>query len=97
MSGPEPLAALAACASSLGYIGPGAGLEFVTYAVSLLAMAGVALSAVLLWPVYTLLRWLRGPRPPAPPVVPASANDTAPPLGAGGTATGKEGTSIPTA
>jgi hypothetical protein len=59
----------AAC--PLAYIGPGAGLELVGYAISLLAMAGVALSAVLLWPVYTLLRWFRRGKPTPPPASPA--------------------------
>jgi hypothetical protein len=49
------------------YIGPGAGLEQVTYAMSLFAAVGVAFSAVLLWPFYALLRLLR--RKPAPPAV----------------------------
>jgi hypothetical protein len=41
------------------YLGPGAGLDQVAYALSLLAAAGVAFSAVLLWPFYALLRLLR--------------------------------------
>jgi hypothetical protein len=46
------------------YLGPGAGLDQVAYAISLLAAAGVAFSAVLLWPFYALLRLLRR-KPPA--------------------------------
>jgi hypothetical protein len=49
------------------YVGPGAGLEFVGYFMSLLVWAGVAFSAVLLWPFYALLRRLRGDRRAAPP------------------------------
>jgi hypothetical protein len=41
------------------YVGPGAGLEFVGYFSSLLAMGLAAFSTVLLWPVYALIRWLR--------------------------------------
>jgi hypothetical protein len=93
MSGPEPLAALTACAASFGYIGPGAGLEFVTYAMGLLAMAGVALSAVLLWPVYTLLRWIRGRR--QPPLT-ADANQAAPTGGVAPTAARPQGTGVAT-
>jgi hypothetical protein len=61
-------------AAALAYIGPGAGLELVGYAFSLIAMAGVALSAVLLWPVYTLLRWFRGTKHTPPPATPAEAD-----------------------
>jgi hypothetical protein len=34
------------------YGGPGAGLEFIPYFVSLLIWAGFALAAVVMWPVY---------------------------------------------
>jgi hypothetical protein len=44
----------------LAYIGPGAGLDLVGYTMALLAFGVTALSAVLLWPVYAFLRWLRG-------------------------------------
>ena len=54
------------------YLGPGAGLDQLAYAVSLLAAAGVAFSAVLLWPFYALLRLLR--RKPAATV--ATQNPT---------------------
>jgi hypothetical protein len=58
------------------YAGPGVYVQFISYFFSLLAMVGVALSAVLMWPVYTLLRWLRGgkAKPPveAPVAVPAN-------------------------
>jgi hypothetical protein len=52
----------------LAYVGPGAGLEWVGYALTLLLYTLTALSAVLLWPVYALLRRLRrGKHPPASP------------------------------
>ena len=50
------------------YAGPGVDVQFISYFFSLLAMVGVALSAVLMWPVYTLLRWLRGGKAKPPPV-----------------------------
>jgi hypothetical protein len=53
------------------YLGPGAGLDQVAYAMSLFAAVGVAFSAVLLWPFYALLRLLR--RKPATTVNQAPA------------------------
>ena len=44
----------------LAYAGPGAGLELIPYFLGFLAWAGVALGAVLLWPVTALIRRLRG-------------------------------------
>ncbi len=41
------------------YVGPGADVTFISYALTLLAWVLAAFSAVLLWPVYALLRWLR--------------------------------------
>ncbi len=46
--------------SALAYVGPGADLAFVGYATALLAWALAAFSAILLWPVYALLRRIRG-------------------------------------
>jgi hypothetical protein len=46
--------------SALAYVGPGADLAFVSYAMALLAWALAAFTAVLLWPVYALLRKIRG-------------------------------------
>jgi hypothetical protein len=42
------------------YGGPGAGLEFIPYFVGLLIWAGLAVGAVVMWPVYKFLRWFRG-------------------------------------
>jgi hypothetical protein len=42
------------------YVGPGAGLELVGYFFGLVAWVGTVFCAVLLWPVYALLRRLRG-------------------------------------
>ena len=41
------------------YVGPGADVTFIGYAMALLAWALAAFSAALLWPVYALLRWVR--------------------------------------
>lgn len=56
---------------AMAYVGPGTGLEFIPYFMSLLVWAGVAFSAVLLWPFYALVRRIRGTKgqlknPPAP-------------------------------
>jgi hypothetical protein len=42
------------------YTGPGAGLELISYFLGLVIWAGMAVGAVLLWPLYALLRRLRG-------------------------------------
>ena len=42
------------------YIGPGADVTFISYAMTLLAWLLAAFSAVFLWPVYALLRKIRG-------------------------------------
>jgi hypothetical protein len=67
--------------SLFAYVGPGAGLELIGYFLTLLMYGLTALSAVLLWPVYVLLRRLRGnknkPAPaPAPESVPGEARET---------------------
>lgn len=53
---------------AMAYGGPGADVTFISYAMTLLAWALAAFSAVLLWPVYALLRWVRrrGDKPEAP-------------------------------
>jgi hypothetical protein len=42
------------------YVGPGADVTFIGYFMTLLVWALAAFSAVLLWPIYTLLGWIRG-------------------------------------
>jgi hypothetical protein len=44
----------------LAYGGPGAGLELVGYFMALLTWMGAAFGAILMWPVYNLLRRFRG-------------------------------------
>jgi hypothetical protein len=46
----------------LAYAGPGPGLELIPYFLGLLAWAGMAVGAVILWPVSALLRRLRKAR-----------------------------------
>jgi hypothetical protein len=43
----------------LAYAGPGAGLELIPYFFGLLAWAGAAFVAILLWPISALRRLLR--------------------------------------
>jgi hypothetical protein len=42
------------------YVGPGADVTFISYAMTLLMWVLAAFSSVLLWPLYSLLRWMRG-------------------------------------
>jgi hypothetical protein len=56
--------------SASAYIGPGAGLDFIPYALTLLAFGLTAFSAILLWPVHALLRWIRGRKNPSAPATP---------------------------
>ena len=44
---------------AMAYGGPGADVTFISYAMTLLAWALAAFGAVLLWPVYALLRRIR--------------------------------------
>jgi hypothetical protein len=44
---------------ALAYVGPGADVTFIGYAMTLLLWMLAAFSAVLLWPVYALLRAIR--------------------------------------
>ena len=41
------------------YVGPGADVTFIGYAMTLLLWVLAAFSAILLWPVYALLGWIR--------------------------------------
>ena len=45
---------------ALAYAGPGADVTFISYAMTLLVWVLAAFSSVLLWPLYALLRWIRG-------------------------------------
>jgi hypothetical protein len=51
------LAILPAPAQS--YIGPGSGVEFIPQFLALLAFIGTAAGAILLWPFFTILRFIR--------------------------------------
>jgi len=44
------------------YIGPGAGLDLIPYAVSLGSVMVAASFGILLWPFYAVLRLIRGKR-----------------------------------
>ena len=44
---------------ALAYVGPGADVTFISTAMTLLAWIVAAFSAILLWPIYVLLRWIR--------------------------------------
>jgi hypothetical protein len=58
---------LLGASSALAYAGPGADIAFLSYAMALAAWALAAFSAVLLWPIYALLRKIRGgKREPTP-------------------------------
>jgi hypothetical protein len=56
--------------SVMAYVGPGADMAFLSYAMTLLAWVLVAFSAILLWPVYALLRKIRGEKKNFPPLSP---------------------------
>jgi hypothetical protein len=59
--------------SVVAYVGPGAGLELVGYALTLAMYGLTALSAVLLWPVYVLLRRIRGGKNKSAPASPSAS------------------------
>ena len=44
---------------AMAYVGPGADVTFISYAMTLLAWVLAAFSAALLWPAYALLRRIR--------------------------------------
>jgi len=58
------VATLVLAGNALAYIGPGAGMEFIGYAMSLLVMIGLAFFSILMWPFYAFMRWLRGNKAP---------------------------------
>ena len=47
---------------ALAYVGPGEDVSFIGYAMTLLWLVLAAFSAALLWPVYALVRRIRGCR-----------------------------------
>jgi hypothetical protein len=60
------------------YAGPGPGLELFSVFASLVAWVVIAVGTVLLWPFYTLMRWIRGTSKPnasraAPETAPSQA------------------------
>jgi membrane protein implicated in regulation of membrane protease activity len=75
------VALLALPGSAHAYIGPGAGLEFVGYFMALLATAGMAFAAMLLYPIYAIIRFFRSKETPptAPsPQMPEAAQGESP-------------------
>jgi hypothetical protein len=74
---------LALATPAFAYIGPGAGMEFLGYAMALVAMVAAALFSVLSWPFYAVMRWIRGTKAPAPaeptPAAPPQAETPAAP------------------
>lgn len=48
--------------SAMAYVGPGADVAFISYAMTLLTWVLAAFSTVLLWPIYVLIRKIRGRR-----------------------------------
>ncbi len=66
------------------YVGPGPGLELFSVFASLVAWVFLAVSTVLLWPFYTLVRWLRGSSPKQTPTDPVPNPTTEGPGNAGG-------------
>ena len=68
---------------AMAYVGPGADVAFIGYAMTLLAWVLAASSAVLLWPVYALLRRIRGGKSksttaPPPEAAPEDARAVSP-------------------
>jgi hypothetical protein len=55
-------ALLLGAGSAMAYVGPGVDVSLISQFMTLLWLAGAAGLAVLMWPVYALLRWLRGRR-----------------------------------
>ena len=58
---------------ALAYVGPGEDVTFIGYAMTLLWLVLAAFSAALLWPVYALVRRIRGgkDKPPTSSIGPA--------------------------
>ena len=56
---------LLAADRAVAYVGPGADVAFISYAMTLLLWMLAAFSAVLLWPVYALVRMIRRRKDPS--------------------------------
>jgi hypothetical protein len=70
--------------SLLAYIGPGADMGLISYALTLVLVGLSAFSAIFLWPFYALLRRIRGGKNKAASAIEmtpgeASANSTTQP------------------
>ncbi len=72
------IATLVLANNAMAYVGPGAGMEFIAYAIGLLAMVGMAFFSILTWPFYAFIRWLRGNKAVATTV---TKTEAAPPAG----------------
>ena len=51
---------------AMAYAGPGVDVTFINTAMTLVLWVGAMFSAVLLWPVYTLMGWIRRRKNKAP-------------------------------
>ncbi len=60
------------------YAGPIVDVNLLGYVLSLVTMAGVAFSAMLMWPIYRVIHWLRGAKKPVAPAAVAVVADTPP-------------------
>jgi hypothetical protein len=61
------------------YVGPGTDVTFISYAMTLLMWVLAAFSSVLVWPLYVMLRWMRGRKnEPATATPPEAAPEEAP-------------------
>jgi hypothetical protein len=58
------------------YVGPGPGLELFSVFASLVAWVVIAVGTVLMWPFYTLVRWLRGTPAKKTPTEPVPTSTT---------------------
>ncbi|HWB10066.1 MAG TPA: hypothetical protein VG826_12615 [Pirellulales bacterium] len=50
------------CSVLLAYMGLGSGLDLIPYFAALLSLVGAAFVAIVQWPAFVVLRWLRGKR-----------------------------------
>lgn len=64
--------------NAMAYVGPGAGMEFIGYAMSLAAMIGIAFFSIIMWPFYAFMRWIRGPKVPVKTEQPTNTTPTTP-------------------